>query len=372
MVYLDNAATTQVHPKVIDAMVDCLKNSYGNPSAKYYPEALQANELVNQARFQVSNLLGSKPAEVIFTSGATESNNVILRGLNKGYPNKAKHIITTDGEHSSVKEVLTYLEQEDGFEISYLNIDRHGNIDLHQLESLIRPDTLLVSIAWVNSELGTIHPMKEIDEICHSKQVLLHSDATQAVGKLPINLSKFDALRFLSLSAHKVHGPKGIGALILRNDPDGIKYRVQPLMYGGEQENALRPGTLPVHNIVGMGVACQIATQSVKKYLVEISAKDSNVQKELSRIFGSKLELRDFHNRLPGIISIQIDGIINQLFLKKIADHLSASTGSACSINKPSAVLKAAGYDQKEIEQTIRISFNDMLVVSELEQINSL
>ena len=372
MVYLDNAATTEVHPKVIEAMMDCLKHTFGNASAKYYPEAIAANELVTQARFHTSNLLGVKPTEVIFTSGATESNNLILRGLSKAFPNKTKHIISTHGEHSSVKEVLDYLEREEGFEITYLSIDRHGNIDLNELENFIRPTTLLVTIGWVNSELGTIQPMNQIDQICLKKGVLLHSDATQAVGKLPIDLSDFDSLRFLSLSAHKFHGPKGIGAAVLRNDPDGVKYKIQPLMYGGEQEGSLRPGTLPVHNIVGMGVACQLAHQVIKNYIKEMKEKDQLVQQELNRLFGSKLSMRDFENRLPGILSIKIEGIINQLFLKKISDKISASTGSACSINKPSAILKEAGYNQKEIEETIRISFNSLSNVSSIGEIGSI
>jgi cysteine desulfurase len=372
MVYLDNAATTEVHPKVLEAMMDCLKHTYGNASAKYYPEALAASELVTQARFHTSNLLGVKPLEVIFTSGATESNNIILRGLAKGFPTKSKHIITTHGEHSSVKEVLEYLEREEQYEITYLSIDRHGNIDLNELERAIQPTTLLVTIGWVNSELGTIQPMEQIDQICTKKGVLLHSDATQAVGKLPMDLSEFESLRFLSLSAHKFHGPKGIGAAILRNDPDGVKYKIQPLMYGGEQEGSMRPGTLPVHNIVGMGVACQLAHHGIKKYILEMKEKDQLVQQELTRLFGLKLSVRDFENRLPGILSIKIEGIINQLFLKKISDKISASTGSACSINKPSTILKEAGYEQKEIEETIRISFNQGFVVNDLSQISNI
>jgi cysteine desulfurase len=358
MVYLDNAATTPVHPKVIEAMIDCLKNSFGNASAKYYPEALAAAELVNQARFHTANLFNIKPSEVIFTSGATESNNLLIHGLLEGYPQKGKHIISTHGEHSSIKDVLDQYVLANKCEVTYLSIDRHGNIDLKELQNAIRKDTLLVTIAWVNSELGTIQPMNEIDAICYQSGVLLHSDATQAVGKLLIELEEYDALRFLSCSAHKFHGPKGIGALIVRNDPDGVKYKMKPLMYGGEQEGGLRPGTLPVHNIVGMGVACNLAKQGLKNYYQELENKAYQIKNQLKDRFGGNLIIRDFDNRFPGIISIQLTGIINQLFLKKIADEISASSGSACSINKPSSILKAAGYNQKEIEETIRISFN--------------
>ena len=365
MAYLDNAATTPVHPKVIEAMIDCLANVYGNASAKYYPEALAAAELVQQARFHTANLFNIKPAEVIFTSGATESNNLLIHGLLEGYPEKGKHIISTHGEHSSIKEVLDQYVLANKCEVTYLSIDRHGNIDLEELKNVIREDTLLATIAWVNSELGTIQPMKEIDAICYKKGVLLHSDATQAVGKLSIDLEEYDALRFLSCSAHKFHGPKGIGTLILRNDPDGVKYKIKPLMYGGEQEGGLRPGTLPVHNIVGMGVACQIASKGIKKYTTEITEKDELVQKLLTDKFGGQLVIRDFKNRMHGIISVQIKGIINQIFLKKISSEISASTGSACSINKPSSILKSAGYDQKEIEETIRISFNNLTNLSD-------
>lgn len=366
MVYLDNAATTPVHPKVIEAMIDCLKHSYGNASAKYYPEALAAAELVNQARLHTANLVGVKPIEVIFTSGATESNNLIIRGLLEGYPDKGQHIVSTHGEHSSVKEVLEYLENEKGYSVTYLAIDAHGNINLDELRDAITVNTALVTIGWINSELGTIHPMAAIDQICHEKGVLLHSDATQAVGKIAMNLNEFDSLRFLSLSAHKYYGPKGIGAAIIKTDPDGIRYKIKPLMFGGEQELSLRPGTLPVHNIVGMGVASQLAIQSLKSLKAAMKEKDAFVQKELTRLIGDKLTVRDFENRLPGILSIQVSGIINQLYLKKIATKISASTGSACSINKPSAILKSAGYSEKEIQETLRISFNSLLNVEEL------
>ncbi|MCY7696769.1 cysteine desulfurase, partial [Bacillus safensis] len=246
--YLDNSATTPVHPEVKEAMLPYLSDIFGNPSSKYYSQAVSSKSAVSIARQEVARLIGSKEDEVIFTSGSTESNNFIIKGISDQRKHRGKHIITTSVEHPSVLEVFNYLERN-GYVVTILPVNEDGFINLKEFKHAIRPETILASIQWGNSELGTIQPIEELSEICKEHGVFLHSDATQVVGKVNIELDSLPGLSSISLSAHKYYGPKGVGAVFLRKDQYSMYPNITPLLHGGGQENGLRSGTLAVHNI---------------------------------------------------------------------------------------------------------------------------
>lgn len=367
MIYLDNSATTQLYPEVRDAMMPYLYEEYGNPSGKYYTKASNAQKAVEESRTHLASLLGCKNHELIFTSGSTESNNMIIKGVANYYQNKGKHIITSRVEHPSVLETCKYLE-ELGFDLTYLGVDQYGRVNLAELNENIREDTILVSLIWGNNELGSLNYIGQIADICEKKSVFLHTDATQIVGKVECNLSLYPGITFLSCSAHKLHGPKGVGAAFIREDPYGILTKITPLLHGGGQEQNLRSGTLAVHNIVGFGKAAEIArrnlAQNIKK-LKELEWKLSSILDE--KFAGHILFNNDLQNKIPGILSVIFKGINNELLLKNIAPVIAASTGSACSSTKPSHVLEAIGLTIEEIRSTVRFSLSPLIEEEDLE-----
>ena len=349
MIYLDNAATTPIAPEVYEAMLPYLKEFYGNPASKHYALAEKSAQAVKEAREKVAALVGANPSEIIFTSSASESNNFIIKGVADQLTRR--HLITTVAEHSSSLGAFKYLETK-GYEVTYLSIDSTAQISLEELRSAIRTDTGLISINWVNNEVGTIAPVADVIAMAKEQGIAVHLDATQAVGKLPVDVRAL-GVDYLSFSAHKIYGPKGIAAAFI-SEKAPIK-KPTPLIHGGGQENDLRAGTLNVAGIVGFGVACSLLMDSQNKYRRHLQELDEAARQGLHghhvRINGSK------EQGVPGLISATIAGANNEILLRRLAQQVCASTGSACSSAAPSEVLLAMGIPPSEVKCTIRLSF---------------
>ncbi|WNR45133.1 cysteine desulfurase family protein [Paenibacillus roseipurpureus] len=373
MIYLDNSATTKIDPLVLEAMLPYLQEEYGNPSSKYYLLAENAKKAVSVAREQVAALIGCHPDEIIFTSGATESNNFIIKGIIDHYSSSSNLIITTKVEHPSVLETCNYLQTKE-VKVNYLDVDNYGRINADQLHSLIKINKpVLVSAIWGNNEIGSLNPIKELATVCKQAGVFFHSDATQVIGKLPVNMTDIPGLCFLSLSAHKLCGPKGIGAAIIRKQSDEIYTKITPLLHGGGQENNYRSGTLAVHNIVGFGKAAEIAMKQLTDNQRKLLDLESYLSDILSSTLGDKVYFNhDNSDKIPGILSVQFKGVNNELLLKKLSPYAALSSGSACSSSKPSHVLSAIGMTSEEIRQTIRFSLSPHTLPSDLDFFKSL
>jgi cysteine desulfurase len=356
MIYFDNAATTKIDSDVLNSMLPYLTSQYGNPNGKYYPLAIEAKKATELAREQVAQFLKCSKDEVVFNSGASEGNNHVIKTFFLDHIYKPQHYITTKIEHSSVLETFKYIESL-GANVTYLDVDSCGKIDIQELEKSITPNTVLCSIGYVNSEIGTIQDMKSISEVCTRNNLKLHSDITQAIGKIRFDLSEEFSPDFLTFSAHKLYGPKGAGCLIVRKDPDGIPTKISPLIHGGSQESGKRSGTTPTALIVGLGKACEIMNQNFEKISMHLSQLDEYFIKLVKQYGNDVIYINnDFKDRVPGIINVQFKGINNQILLKKISQQFAASTGSACSNSKPSYVLQAIGKTEKETQESIRFS----------------
>lgn len=370
MLYLDNSATTKVLPEVLEEMLPFLSEYYGNPNSKYYKQATDSKKAIETARNRVAQFLNCKSDEIVFTSGSTESNNFILKGICDASTKDKKHIIVSSIEHSSIINTAKYLENK-GVDVTYLSVDRNGLVNVEELMESINDNTLLVSVMWANNELGSINDIRSISDICKKNNIYFHTDATQYVGKGLIDLQDNCNVDFLSLSGHKFYGPKGIGAVFIRKDKNGLYPKITPLLHGGEQEFGFRSGTLPVHQIVGLGKAAEIAMLNLNNNMEILKAEEKKLVEKLKMIFGNKIVINnDFENKVAGLVSIRIKNYNNQLFLKNASDIISASTGSACSNSNPSYVLKACGYTDNEIRETIRFSlssYDDYNNFSELE-----
>lgn len=358
MIYFDNSATTPIHPEVLETMLPYLGGEYGNPSSRFYSLAENAKKAVDKAREQIADLLGCSPDEVIFTSGATESNNMILKGVADYYAAKGNQLITTEVEHPSVLESVRYLESK-GFAAVYLKPDKFGRVSASQLsESLNSGESIVTSILWGNNELGSLNDIDSLARICDEKKVFFHTDATQVLGKVNVNLADIP-INFLSCSAHKIHGPKGIGACIIRKRL-GLKTKLTPLLHGGGQENDYRSGTLSVHNIVGFGKAAELAKKNLNEARDKLIGFETLLMGELTQRFNNQVIFNnDVENKIPGILSIRFDGTINELLIKKLAgENIHLSSGSACSSTKPSHVLTSIGLSLAELRSTIRVSLS--------------
>lgn len=367
MLYLDNSATTQLYPEVKEVMQPYLFEEFGNPSSKYYSLAENAKVAVEEARRSVANLLGCHPKEIIFTSGSTESNNMVIKGVADYYSKNGNHIITTKTEHASVLEVCKYLENK-GFKITYLDVDKYGRIDINQLKNSISKSTILVTIIWGNNELGSLNDMGQIQKICSDNNIYLHTDATQVIGKVKVNLEDYPGITFLSLSAHKFHGPKGIGACFIRKDKYGILTKLTPLLHGGGQEQEIRSGTLAVHNIVGFGKAAEITHNNINENVKKLKELETYLIDLLKGKFSDHIKFNnDFNNKIPGVLSVQFKGLNNEILVKKLAPIMAVSTGSACSSSKPSHVLSAIGLTINEIRSTLRFSLSHTIDKRELD-----
>jgi len=372
MLYLDNSATTVILPEVKDAMLPYLMEEYGNPSSKYYSLATNAAEAVKTARNNVATLLGCSSDEVYFTSGSTESNNMVLKGVAEAHSTKGNHIITSKVEHPSVLEVCQYLETK-GFMVTYLDVDRFGRVSVEELEEAITDKTILVTIMWANNEVGSLNDIKGISDLCLAKGVYFHTDATQAVGKVEFILEDYPGITFLSCSGHKFHGPKGIGSVFIRNDQYGIPTKITPLLHGGGQEKGLRNGTLSVHNIVGFGKAAELAYIHQNENINKLEQLENYLRDVLLEKFSTNIKFNnDTVNKIPGLLSIQFIGLNNEILVKQLSPIISVSTGSACSSSKPSIVLQNIGLTIDEVRSTIRISLSALIKFEEIDIFNSL
>ncbi len=373
MLYLDNSATTQILPEVKEAMLPFLLEEFGNPSSKYYTLSANAKSAVEEARKYISSLLGCATDEVIFTSGATESNNMIIKGVADLHGNENNHLVTSKVEHPSVIETFKYLETR-RCKVTYLDVDQYGRVDITDLEKIIATTPpLLVSIMWGNNELGSLNDIKNISDLCANKEIFFHTDATQVIGKVKANLDELKGIRLLSCSAHKFHGPKGIGVSIIRKDSLGLKTKITPLLHGGGQEQDYRSGTLPVHNIVGMGKAAQLALNNLESNIDKLQELETTLTNILKSKFGNVISFNnDQSNKIPGILSVRFNGINNEILVKNLAPYVSLSTGSACSSAKPSHVLQAAGLSLDEVRETVRFSLSPLVKCSDLHIFNHL
>ncbi|MCS0581698.1 IscS subfamily cysteine desulfurase [Massilia pinisoli] len=350
-IYMDYSATTPIDPRVADKMIPFLREQFGNPASRSHAYGWSAEAAVEEARAQVADLVGADPREIIWTSGATESNNLALKGAAQFYKSKGKHIITVKTEHKAVLDTVRELERQ-GFEATYLEPQDNGLISLEQLEAAIRPDTILVSVMFVNNEIGVVQPIKEIGELCRKKGIIFHSDAAQATGKVEINLEELK-VDLMSFSAHKTYGPKGIGALYVRRKP---RVRLEAQMHGGGHERGLRSGTLAPHQIVGMGEAFRIAKEEMTTELARIKALRDRLAKGLLEIEEVYIN-GDMEHRVPHNLNVSFNFVEGESLIMAIKD-IAVSSGSACTSAslEPSYVLRALGRSDELAHSSIRFT----------------
>lgn len=354
MIYFDNAATTKMHKEVFEVMKPFYLDNFANSSSKYYSIAEKSSDAVEKSRLVISELLACEPDEIIFTSGASESNNMILKSFSKDN----KTILSSPIEHSSISKVLEYITPHS--RVEYLRIKQNGTIDLEDLESRLQTNEIsLCTVCFVNSETGIVQNLEKISEITKKHNVVFHSDITQSIGKIEFDFSKYKNVDIISFSAHKFHGPKGIGAAVIRKEKNGIKREVKPLIHGGDQEFSYRSGTLNTPAIIGMAKAMEIAFSNLKSNMKILKELDDYFLESFENINKVTILNKDY-SRIPGYISLRIKGINNQIFLKKVGQLFAASTGSACSNSEPSKILNALGFELNVIRETIRLSFSHL------------
>ncbi|MDT7838803.1 IscS subfamily cysteine desulfurase [Aquabacterium sp. OR-4] len=350
-IYLDYAATTPVDPRVVQVMVPYLYDNFGNPASRSHAYGWAAEEAVEIAREHVAALIGADPREVVWTSGATESNNLAIKGAAQFHQTRGRHLITLKTEHKAVLDTLRELERQ-GFEVSYLDVGADGLLDLEVLKAAIRPDTILVSVMWVNNEIGVIQDIPAIGALCRSKGILLHVDGAQATGKLAIDLSS-QPVDLLSLSAHKTYGPKGIGALYVRRKP---RVRIEAQMHGGGHERGMRSGTLATHQIAGMGEAYRLAKEHMASENLRIRALRDRLLSGLQGIPEVRIN-GDITARVPHNLNISFQFVEGESLLMGMK-AIAVSSGSACTSAslEPSYVLRALGLSDEVAHSSIRFS----------------
>ncbi|CED82951.1 cysteine desulfurase nfs1 [Phaffia rhodozyma] len=362
-IYLDMQATTPIDPRVLDKMLPYFTNQYGNPHSRTHAYGWEAEKAVEEARSNVASIIGADAKDIIFTSGATESNNMIVKGIARFWSGSKKHIITTQTEHKCVLDSCRYLSEQ-GFEITYLPVKPNGLIDLDLLKSSIRPDTCLVSVMAVNNETGVIQPLKEIGEIVKKhRNCFFHTDAAQAVGKISINVDEMK-IDLLSISGHKIYGPKGIGAAYVRRRP---RVRLEPLIHGGGQERGLRSGTVPASLVVGLGEACRIAEKEMKYDHARVSA----LAERLISGITSQIESVDRNgdpNGYPGCVNLSFACVEGESLLMALND-VALSSGSACTSAslEPSYVLRALGSSEDMAHSSLRFGIGRFTTEEEID-----
>jgi cysteine desulfurase len=350
-IYMDYSATTPIDPRVADKMIPYLREQFGNPASRSHMYGWSAEAAVEEARANVAALVGADPREIIWTSGATESNNLALKGAAHFYKTKGKHIITVKTEHKAVLDTVRELERQ-GFEATYLEPQDNGLITVAQLEAAIRPDTILVSVMLVNNEIGVIQPIDEIGELCRSKGIIFHCDAAQATGKVEIDLNKTKC-DLMTFTAHKTYGPKGVGALYVRRKP---RVRLEAQMHGGGHERGLRSGTLPTHQIVGMGEAFRLAKEEMASELERVKALRDRLAKGLLEIEEVYIN-GDMDHRVPHNLNVSFNYVEGESLIMAIKD-IAVSSGSACTSAslEPSYVLRALGRSDELAHSSIRFT----------------
>ncbi len=363
-VYLDYAATTPVDPRVAEAMAQCLtlSGTFGNPASRSHLFGWQAEELVENARRDVADLINCDPREIVWTSGATEADNLAIKGVAEFHANKGRHIISSRVEHKAVLDSCHYLEQK-GFEVTYLNPEADGSIDPARVAAAIRADTILVSLMHVNNETGSVNDLAAIGAITRQHDVLLHVDAAQGAGKLPVDLAELP-VDLMSLSAHKVYGPKGVGALFVRRDP---RAQLAAQMHGGGHERGLRSGTLPTHQLVGMGQAFRLAKTQLPEESVRLHGLRDQLMAGLSQVSGWQLH-GQATGGVPGIVNLGFAGVDGESLLLALR-QIAVSSGSACmsATLEPSYVLKAMGVDDDMAQSALRISFGRFSTAQDID-----
>ncbi len=350
-IYLDHNATTPCDPRVVETMIPYFTNSFGNAASRNHPFGWQAEEAVDHAREQVAKLIGADPKEIIFTSGATEADNLAIKGVFEMYASKGNHIITCNIEHKAVLDTCKHIEKEGG-EVTYLKVKDNGLVDLAELEAAIKPTTILIAIMYANNEIGTVMPMKEIAAIAKKKGILVFSDATQAVGKIPVDVNK-DGIDLMAFSAHKMYGPKGVGALYVRRKNPRVKVTAQ--MDGGGHERGMRSGTLNVPGIVGFGKACEICLNEMEEETARVIKLRDKLETSLMKLEEAYLN-GDKEHRLPHVSNISFKYVEGEGLMMGFNKNIAVSSGSACTSAslEPSYVLKALGLGDDLAHSSLR------------------
>ena len=362
-IYLDYAATTPVDPRVRDAMIPWLTERFGNPASRTHAYGWEAEKAVEEARSRVAELVGCEPRELVWTSGATEADNLAIKGVAEFYRDQGRHLITLQTEHKAVLDSVKALEAR-GFTATYLPVQENGLVDVDELVRALRPDTLLVSVALVNSEIGVIQPIEEIGALCRERGILFHVDAAQATGKVTIDLQKLD-VSLMSFSAHKTYGPKGIGALYVRRRP---RVRLEAQMHGGGHERGFRSGTLPTHQIVGMGEAYRLARAEMSDELPRIRALRDRLLAALQELPGIHLN-GDLEHRVPHNLNVSVESIEGDALLLSLGEELAVSAGSACTSAslEPSYVLRALGRSPELARSALRLTLGRFTTAEEID-----
>ena len=361
-IYLDYSATTPVDPRVAQKMIPYLTEMFGNPASRSHADGWDADKAVEEAREHVAKLVNADPKEIVWTSGATESNNLALKGAAHFYKAKGKHLITVKTEHKAIIDTCRELERE-GFEVTYLDTGEDGLLDVEVFKQAIRPDTILASVMFVNNEIGVIQPIAELGQICRDKGIIFHVDSAQATGKVEIDLAKLK-VDLMSFSAHKTYGPKGIGALYVRRKP---RVRLEAQMHGGGHERGMRSGTLATHQIVGMGEAFRIAAE-------EMSTENDRIRLLRDRLLAGFSEMEevyvngDMAQRVPHNLNISFNYVEGESLLMAIKE-IAVSSGSACTSAslEPSYVLRALGRNDELAHSSIRFSLGRFTTVEEVD-----
>lgn len=362
-IYMDYQATTPMDPRVMEAMIPYFMEKFGNPHSRSHSFGFEAEEAVEKARKQIADLIGADPKEIIFTSGATESNNLAIKGVANFYKAKKNHIITLATEHKCVLDACRHLEQE-GFDITYLPVQDNGLVDLKVLEEAITDKTSLISVMAVHNEIGVIQPLEEIGKICRKYGVFFHTDMAQGFGKIPINVEKCN-IDLASISGHKIYGPKGIGALYVRRRP---RIRLVPIINGGGQERGMRSGTNPTPLIVGLGKAAEIAGQDMKKDRAHVQLLHDRLVSAIMKGAKDVYLNGDSAQRWPGNINLSFAYIEGESMILAIKD-LAVSSGSACTSAslEPSYVLRALGLDDEMAHTSIRFGIGRFTTEEEID-----
>ena len=366
-IYLDYSATTPVDPRVVDAMIPWLRDHFGNPASRSHAYGWEAEKAVETARENVAALVNCDPRELIWTSGATESINLALKGAAHFYKDKGKHLVTVKTEHKATLDTMRELERE-GFEVTYLDVETNGLLDLAKLETSLRPDTSVVSVMFVNNEIGVIQDIPAIGEMCRSRGIIFHVDAAQATGKVVVDLGQLK-VDLMSFSAHKTYGPKGVGALFVRRKP---RVRLEAQMHGGGHERGLRSGTLPTHQIVGMGEAFRIARE-------EMATENERIRMLRDRLWAGLSQIEqvylngDFERRVPHNLNVSFNFVEGESLIMAIKD-VAVSSGSACTSAslEPSYVLRALGRSDELAHSSIRFTVGRFTTQEEIDYTISL
>ena len=361
-IYLDYGATKPVDPRVVDAMIPWLREHFGNPASRSHAWGWEAEEAVEKARTQVADLIGADPREIVWTSGATESDNLAIKGASHFYKGKGKHLITVKTEHKAVLDVMRELERQ-GFEVTYLDVEENGLLDLEKFKAAIRPDTILASVMYVNNEIGVVQDVVALGNLCREKGVIFHVDAAQATGKLEIDVAKLP-IDLMSLASHKTYGPKGIGALYVRRKP---RVRLEAQMHGGGHERGMRSGTLPTHQIVGMGEAFRIAKAEMKDDIAKAKRLQKRLLdglKDVEQVFING----DLEHRVPHNLNMSFNFVEGESLIMGIKG-LAVSSGSACTSAslEPSYVLRALGRSDELAHSSLRMTIGRFTTEEEID-----